>query len=91
MSHEPLNRDDFEASVDVRPPALERDFTFGINRILRHVIEPELTLQLRRRNRREARNVPLIDPTDIATDTNEVGYSLTQRFYARSEECPALH
>jgi LPS-assembly protein len=27
----------------------------------------------------------LFDPTDIATDTNEVGYVLTQRFYARSK------
>ena len=31
----------------------------------------------------KARNVPLSTPTDIATDTDEVGYSLTQRFYVR--------
>jgi hypothetical protein len=28
-------------------------------------------------------NVLLVDTTDIATNTNEVGYSLTQRFYLR--------
>ena len=27
--HNPLNRGDFEASVNVRPPAVERDFTIG--------------------------------------------------------------
>jgi LPS-assembly protein len=31
----------------------------------------------------DARNVLLIDTNDLATDTNEVGYSLTQRFYLR--------
>jgi LPS-assembly protein len=31
----------------------------------------------------QARNVLLVDTTDIATDTNEVGFSLTQRFYLR--------
>jgi LPS-assembly protein len=30
-----------------------------------------------------AQNVLLVDTTDIATDTNELGYSLTQRFYLR--------
>ena len=83
VSHDPLSRSDVEASVDFRPPALERDFTLG-NRELRHVIEPELTYRFVGGIGVKARNVPLIDPTDIATDTNEVGYSVTQRFYVRS-------
>jgi LPS-assembly protein len=84
VSHEPLNRGDFEASVNVRPPALERDFTIG-NHELRHVIEPEFIYNFVGGIGVKARNVPLFDPTDIATDTNEVGYVLTQRFYARSK------
>jgi LPS-assembly protein len=84
VSHDPLNRSDFEASVDVRPPAFERDFTIG-NRELRHVIEPELFYNFVGGIGVKARNVPLFDPTDIATDTNEVGYALTQRFYMRSK------
>jgi LPS-assembly protein len=84
VSHEPLNRGDFEASVNVRPPALERDFTIG-NHELRHVIEPEFFYNFVGGIGVKARNVPLFDPTDIATDTNEVGYVLTQRFYARSK------
>jgi LPS-assembly protein len=83
VSHDPLSRSDVEARVDVRPPALERDFNIG-NRELRHVIEPELTYRFVSGIGVKARNVPLIDPTDIATDTNEIGYAVMQRFYARS-------
>jgi LPS-assembly protein len=90
VSHDALSRSDFEASVDVRPPALERDFTIG-NREVRHVIEPEITYSFVGGIGVKARNVPLFDPTDIATDTNEVGYTLTQRFYTRlknAQPCP---
>lgn len=84
VSHDPLNRADLEASVDLRPPALERDYTLGSwNRELRHVIEPELTYRYVGGIGADARNVLLVDTNDIATDTNEAGYSLTQRFYLR--------
>lgn len=84
VSHDPLNRGDFEASVDVRPPAVERDFTLGRwHRQLRHVIEPELTYRFAGGIGTQAQNVLLVDTNDIATDTNEAGYSLTQRFYLR--------
>jgi LPS-assembly protein len=84
VSHDALNRADLEASVDIRPPALERDFTLGRwNRQLRHVVEPELTYRFVGGIGSEARNVLLIDTTDIVTDTNEAQYSLTQRFYLR--------
>jgi LPS-assembly protein len=104
ISHDPLDRADVEASVDIRPPALERDFELpGWHRELRHVIEPEVTYRCVGGIGAQARNVLLIDTTDIATNTNEVGYSLTQRFYLRptaeqpcapqdvnaSGECPA--
>ncbi|MGA9585048.1 MAG: LPS assembly protein LptD, partial [Terracidiphilus sp.] len=84
VSHDALNRSDVEASVDLRPPALERDFTIG-NHQVRHVIEPEVFYNFVGGIGVKARNVPLFDPTDIATDTNEVGYTLTQRFYAKSQ------
>jgi LPS-assembly protein len=84
ISHDPLNRKDLEASVDIRPPALERDFKlpFG-HRILRHVIEPELTYRYIGGIGAQARNVLLFDTTDIVTDVNEAGFTLTQRFYLR--------
>jgi len=84
ISHDALNRTDFEASVDLRPPALERDFALTRwNRELRHVIEPEITYRYVGGIGSQARHVLLTDTTDIATNTNEVGYSLTQRFYLR--------
>jgi LPS-assembly protein len=87
ISHDPLNRTDFEASVDLRAPAVERDFALTRwNRELRHVIEPELTYRYVAGIGTQAQNVLLIDTTDIATNTNEVGFSLTQRFYLRSAE-----
>jgi LPS-assembly protein len=84
VSHVPLNRNDLEAALDLRPPAVERDFTLGSwNRVLRHVIEPEFTYRFVGGIGPQARNVLLVDTSDIATDTDEVGYSLTQRFYLR--------
>jgi LPS-assembly protein len=87
VSHEELNRFDAEASLDIRPPAFERDFTLGRwHRELRHVIEPEIMYRFVTGIGTVERNVLLVDTTDIATDTNQVGYSLTQRFYLRPTE-----
>ena len=84
VSHDPLHRTYGEASIDIRPPALERDFTLArSNRTLRHVIEPELTWRFVGGIGSAPRNVLTVDTTDTATDTDEVGFSLTQRFYLR--------
>ena len=86
ISHDPLNRLDGEATVDLRLPALERDFALtGSHRTLRHIIEPEFTYRYVGGIGDDARNVLLFDTTDIASDTNEVAYSLTQRFYVRDD------
>lgn len=91
ISHSALNRSDLEAAIDVRPPAIERDFALSAwHKELRHVIEPEFTYRFVGGIGEQAQNVLLIDTTDIATNTNEVGYSLTQRFYLRpttAENC----
>ncbi len=84
ISHEPLNRKDIEASIDIRPPALERDFEFPHwHWELRHVIEPELNYRYVAGIGAQAQNVLLFDTTDIATNVNEAGFSLMQRFYVR--------
>ncbi len=86
LSHDPLNRSDFEFSVDLRPPAVERDFALNRwNRQLRHVIEPEFTYRYVGGIGSQARNVLLVDTSDIVTDTNEVGFALNQRFYLRPQ------
>jgi LPS-assembly protein len=85
ISHDGLNRADVEAGIDIRPPALERDFSLpGWNRELRHVIEPELTYRYVNGIGAQARNVLLVDTSDIATNTSEAGLSITQRFYLRN-------
>jgi LPS-assembly protein len=84
VQHNPLNRSDIEASLDIRPPVLERDFALkGLHRELRHVIEPEIFY----RYVTGIHNAPdtlQFDMTDIATNTHEVGFSLTQRLYLRN-------
>jgi LPS-assembly protein len=92
INHDPLNRADFEVALDLRPPAVEREFTLARwNRQLRHVIEPEFTYRYVAGIGAQARNVLLVDTTDIATNTNEAGFSLTQRLFLRSlnpKPCP---
>jgi len=84
ISHDPVNRVDLEAQIDVRAPVLERDFELPFwHRELRHMIEPELNYRYVGGIGAEARNVLLFDTTDNATDVNEAGFSLTQRFYLR--------
>jgi LPS-assembly protein len=84
ISHDSLNRADVEASVDIRPPAIERDFALGHwDRVLRHVIEPELTYRFVGGIGQQARDVLLIDTNDIVTDTNQLGFFINQRFYLR--------
>ena len=84
VSHDSLNRPDLEASVDLRPPPIERVFSLARwKRQLRHVIEPEFTYKFVGGIGTKGRYAPLVDTTDIATDTNEVGFSLMQRFYVR--------
>jgi LPS-assembly protein len=88
VSHDPLHRFYGEAALDLRPPALERDFSIGHSgKVLRHVIEPELTYHFVGGIGDKAQDVLLVDTTDIPTDTNEVGFSLTQRFYVRPRPC----
>jgi len=91
ISHSALNRSDLEASVDVRAPALERDFELPFwHRELRHIIEPELNYRYIGGVGAQARNVLLFDTTDVVTDVNEAGFALTQRLYlkpAQTEPC----
>jgi LPS-assembly protein len=91
VQHNPLNRSDIEASIDIRPPAVERDFALTRwNHELRHVIEPELYYRYVT-GIDNARDILQFDTTDIATNTNEVGYSFTQRFYLRPLNAAPCH
>ena len=82
-----LNRSDIEFELDLRPPMLERTFDSGFLRTLlrhdvRHIIEPELTYRLVS----GIGNFPDVlrfDAVDVASDTNEIEYGVTQRLYLR--------
>lgn len=85
IRHELLDRSDLEASVDLRAPVLERDFSLSRRgSVLRHVIEPELHYHYVAGIGDKARNVVRIDTTDIATNVNEAGISITQRLFMKS-------
>ncbi|MFP5249679.1 MAG: LPS-assembly protein LptD [Acidobacteriota bacterium] len=93
ISHDPVHRIDGELEVDLRPPAVERDFRLDFaHREVRHVVEPELMYRRVAGVGAEARNVLLFDTTDVVTDTDQAEYSLTQRFYVRRTDptpCPS--
>jgi LPS-assembly protein len=82
-----VNRSDLEASFELRPPALVRDFKapalerlFGSD--LRHTIEPELQYRFVAGVNNFA-SIPRFDTTDVESDTNEMEYSVTQRLFFR--------
>jgi len=82
-----INRADFEAEVDLRPPVLERDFSSGameklFHHDLRHTIEPSLTYRYVTGVDNFAR-VLRFDDTDIVSNTNELEYGVTQRLFLR--------
>ncbi|MFL6253431.1 MAG: LPS-assembly protein LptD [Pyrinomonadaceae bacterium] len=72
-----------EFSLDVRPPALARNFQRGDGQFwFRHVIEPYLTY----RNISGISNfhdIIRFDETEAVADTNEIEYGVTNRFFLR--------
>jgi LPS-assembly protein len=86
-STDPLNRADVEVQLDVRPPVIERTFESGFLRNLlrhdvKHTIEPEFVYRYTH-GIDEFPEVLRFDTTDIASDTNEIEYGVTQRLFLR--------
>lgn len=82
-----VNRKDVEASFEIRPPALERDYSvpwmerlFGGE--MRHAIEPSLAYRYVGGINNFA-SIPRFDATDVMSDTSELDYGLTQRLFFR--------
>ena len=82
----PLNRTSVEMTVDIRPPVLERTFNVPekwrhfLGDQVRHTIEPEITY----RNVHGIDNflsVLRFDDVDLASNTDELKYALTQHLY----------
>jgi LPS-assembly protein len=82
-----VNRRDLEASFELRPPVLVRDFRFPwLERFLgsdvRHTLEPEIKYQYVA-GIDNFSSIPRFDAVDVLSDTNEVAYSLTQRLFLK--------
>jgi LPS-assembly protein len=82
-----LNRSDVEAEADLRAPVVERTFDsakaekmFGYD--VKHTIEPEITYRYVA-GINNFLNVLRFDDIDVASDTNELEYGVTQRLFVR--------
>jgi LPS-assembly protein len=84
----PLSRSSLDLSVDIRPPVLERTFAVPtswrwlLGDEVRHTLEPEITY----RNVYGIDNflsVLRFDDVDLASNTDELQYGLTQHLYFR--------
>ncbi|MGC2636129.1 MAG: LPS assembly protein LptD [Acidobacteriaceae bacterium] len=82
-----LSRTALEAGFDFRPPVLERDFsapwlTHLLGGDVRHTIEPDLRYRYVT-GINDFRNILRFDDTDVASNTNEAEYGVTQRLFLR--------
>jgi LPS-assembly protein len=77
-----LHRNTAELEVDLQPPALARTWQGGASR-WNHVVEPRLTYRWLNGVNRFGRFLRF-DESDTLTDTNEVEYAVTQRFFRRT-------
>lgn len=72
-----------EFTVDVRPPALARNFRRGDGSFrFRHVVEPYLTYR-KVGGISNFHSVIRFDEVDAVADTNEIEYGVTNRFFLR--------
>ena len=82
-----LNRANVEMQLDLRAPVLERTFDSGFVRKLlrhdaRHTIEPEFTYRYASGIGDFSRTLRF-DTVDVASNTNEMEYGVTQRLFLR--------
>ncbi len=85
-----LNRSEFEAGVDVRPPTVQRDFSAPwleklLGGDLRHTIEPEIQYRYVT-GVNNFNSVLRFDQVDVVSNTHEIEYGLTQRLFVRHEK-----
>ncbi len=81
-------RTDVETGFDFRPPALERDFTAPwlehlVGGDVRHTIEPAVSYRYVT-GINNFQQILRFDDVDVASNTNELEYGLTQRLFLRN-------
>src|SRR4030095_10523951 len=77
-----LTRSYGEFELDVRPPALARDFRRGGNFFFRHVIEPYVTYR-KLTGINNFDRIIRFDYIDAIADTNEIEFGIANRFFTR--------
>ncbi len=80
-----LNRSFFETQMEMRGPIFSRVFDtpgFGYSERFKHTIGPEFSWTYRTRVE-DFNSIPKFDGDDYFLGTNQVAYSLVQRFYAK--------
>ena len=95
-SNNPTNRQALDASVELRPPVLEKVFDKDfLGRKWKHVIEPRIVYRLMT-GVNDFASVLHFDERDILSNTHEVEYGFVTRLYAKRtsqslqiEECEA--
>ena len=81
---DPTNREALDASVELRPPVLERIFDREfLGRKWKHVIEPRVVYRLMT-GVNDSTNVLHFDERDILSNTHEVQYGFVTRLYAKN-------
>jgi LPS-assembly protein len=81
----PLDRSFFETTIEMRGPTFSRVFEtpgFGYSERLKHTIGPEVSWTYRTRVD-DFNSIPKFDGNDYFLGTNQIAYSLVQRFYAK--------
>jgi LPS-assembly protein len=81
----PLDRSFFETQVEMRGPTFSRVFDtpgFGYSERFKHTIGPEVSWTYRTRVE-DFNSIPKFDGDDYFLGTNQITYSLVQRFYAK--------
>ena len=82
-AHDPTNRQELDASVEIRPPALEKVFDkelFG--RKWKHVIEPRVVYRYVT-GVNDFASVLKFDERDVLSNTHEVEYGFATRLYGK--------
>jgi LPS-assembly protein len=81
----PLDRSFFETQIEMRGPTFSRVFDtpgFGYSPRFKHTIGPEVSWMYRTRVE-DYGSIPKFDGDDYFLGTNQIAYSLVQRFYAK--------
>src|SRR5258708_432720 len=80
---DPINHRSLEATVELRPPAVERVFDKEfLGRKWKHVVEPRIVYRLVT-GINEFSNTIKFDERDILTNTHEMDYGFVTRLYAK--------